>query len=63
MHNHDWTNFELKADVLTRHGANSGIYFHTEFQPEGWPDKGYEVQVNNTHTDQEAHRRPLRRER
>ena len=32
-------------------GANSGIYFHTEFQQGGWPKKGYEVQVNNSHTD------------
>ena len=46
-----FTNFEFSADVLTKKGANSGIYFHTEFQPKGWPSKGYEIQVNNTHTD------------
>lgn len=46
-----FTNFEWKADVLTKPGANSGMYFHTTFQPEGWPEKGYEVQVNNTHKD------------
>lgn len=42
-------NFELKAEVKTSPGANSGIYFHTSFQEEGWPERGYEVQINNTH--------------
>lgn len=51
VQNHDFRNFEWKADVLTFPGANSGMYFHTEFQQTGWPSKGYEVQVNNTHTD------------
>ena len=32
-------------------GANSGIYFHTAYQQDGWPAKGYEAQVNNSHTD------------
>ncbi|MBP7482003.1 MAG: DUF1080 domain-containing protein [Lacunisphaera sp.] len=49
--NHDFKNFELSVDVLTRPGANSGVYFHTVWQPEGWPAKGYEVQVNNTQKD------------
>ena len=49
--NHDFKNFELKADIMTKPGSNSGIYFHTEFQQEGWPEKGYEVQVNNSHSD------------
>jgi len=44
-------NFEFKAEVLTTRGSNSGIYFHTRFQPLGWPQYGYEVQVNNTHSD------------
>jgi hypothetical protein len=51
VHNHDFTNFEFKADIMTKPGANSGVYFHTEYQPTGWPAKGYEVQVNNTHKD------------
>lgn len=46
-----FTNFEFKADVKTEKGANSGIYFHTAYQQDGWPDKGYEVQVNNSHSD------------
>ena len=49
---HNFKNFEFKADVMTLPGANSGMYFHTEFLDEGWPEKGYEVQVNNTHGDQ-----------
>lgn len=51
VEDHNFTNFELKADVKTTEGSNSGIYFHTEYQEEGWPAKGYEVQVNNTHDD------------
>jgi len=44
-------NFDLKVDVMTEHNANGGIYFHTKYQPEGWPRAGFECQVNNTHTD------------
>ena len=51
VHHHDWTNFEAKADIMTRSGANSGFYFHTVWQEKGWPDKGFEVQVNNSHKD------------
>lgn len=48
---HMFKNFEFKADVMTKPGANSGMYFHTEYQEEGWPSKGYEVQVNNSSGD------------
>lgn len=48
---HNFKNFELKADIMARPGANSGVYVHTAFQESGWPAKGYEVQVNNTHSD------------
>lgn len=48
---HNFKNFEFKAQVMTAPGANSGMYFHTKFQEGGWPSKGYEVQVNNSHTD------------
>ena len=51
VHNHDWKNFEAKMDIMAKHSANSGFYFHTAFQDTGWPDKGFEVQVNNTHGD------------
>ncbi len=48
---HDFKNFEFKAEVMTTPGSNSGIYFHTVYQEKSWPKKGYEVQVNNSHTD------------
>ena len=48
---HAFKDFELKADVLTKPGANSGIYIRTAFQPTGWPSRGYEVQINNSHSD------------
>ena len=47
-HNADFKNFELSADVMTRAGSNSGIYFHTAYQPSGWPAAGFEVQIANT---------------
>jgi hypothetical protein len=49
--NHNFKDFELQVEVMTTPGSNSGIFFHTAYQDEGWPSKGYEVQVNNTHTD------------
>lgn len=51
VHNHDWKNFHLRAEVKTFPHANSGIYFHTAYQEAGWPDQGFEAQVNATHTD------------
>lgn len=51
VENHNFTDFEFEAEVMTMPGANSGVYFHTEYQQEGWPAKGYEVQVNNSHSD------------
>lgn len=49
--NHEFRNFEFRAKVMTTPGSNSGIFIHTAYQAEGWPSKGYEIQVNNTHTD------------
>lgn len=51
IENHNFKNFEFKATVMTKPGANSGIYIHTEYQEGGWPSKGYEVQVNNSQED------------
>ena len=45
----DFKNFEFSAEVMTRPGANSGIYFHTAFQPVGFPAAGFEVQVANSY--------------
>jgi hypothetical protein len=44
-------NFELQLEVKTFPKGNSGVYLHTEYQEKGWPSKGYEVQVNQTHSD------------
>jgi len=49
--NHDFKNFELRLEVKTAPVSNSGIYFHTQFQEEGWPAKGYECQVINSKPD------------
>jgi hypothetical protein len=51
VHDHDFKNFDFKADVMTFPKANSGLYFHTKYQEEGWPKYGYEAQVNNSHQD------------
>ena len=44
---------------MTRPGSNGGVYVLTEFQESGgnvratgrFPSKGFEIQVNNSHTD------------
>ena len=46
---HMFKDFELEVEVKTLPGSNGGIYIDTEFQPQGWPGKGFEVQVNNTY--------------
>ena len=49
--NHDFKNFIFKAEVKTFPSSNSGIYFHTKYQEEGFPKFGMESQVNTTHKD------------
>src|SRR5258708_29525158 len=57
--NQSFRNFELKVDVITRPGAHGGVYVLTEFEEVGgrtrasgrFPSKGFEIQVNNSHTD------------
>jgi 3-keto-disaccharide hydrolase len=57
--NHAFRNFELKVDVMTRKGSNGGIYVLTEYEANPanvrasgrFPSKGFEIQVNNSHTD------------
>jgi hypothetical protein len=51
VQNHNFKNFELKLEIMTFPKGNSGVYFHTEWQEMGFPRKGYEVQVNTSHTD------------
>jgi hypothetical protein len=51
VNNAEFIDFEFSAEVKTMPKANSGIFFHTKYQETGWPDKGYEVQVNQSHSD------------
>jgi hypothetical protein len=57
---HSFRDFELKVDAMTRAGSNGGIYVLTELQEPAaglvratgrFPSKGFEIQVNNSHTD------------
>jgi len=48
VHNHDFKDFHFKAEVMTFPNSNSGIYFHTNPKDQGWPEHGFECQVNNT---------------
>lgn len=50
INNHDFKNFELKVEVMTRPGSNGGIFFHTGPQKE-FLKKGYEAQVCNSCAD------------
>jgi hypothetical protein len=51
VNKHQFKNFVLRAEVMTYPKANSGIYFHTAYQEEGFPKQGMECQVNNSHKD------------
>jgi hypothetical protein len=51
LRNADFKNFRWKCELMTKPKANSGMYFHTKYQPTDWPKIGHEVQVNNTHGD------------
>jgi Domain of Unknown Function (DUF1080) len=43
-------NCEFRATVKINKGGNSGMYFRAQSIEPGWP-KGYEAQVNTSHTD------------
>ncbi len=49
--NANFDDFEFKAEVYTFPNSNSGIFFHTQYQEEGWPQHGYEAQVNATYSN------------
>jgi len=51
VNNGKFNNFEWKCEILTKPRSNSGMYFHTKYQPTGWPARGQEVQINNSHGD------------
>jgi hypothetical protein len=48
VHGGDFRNFELEVELSTQPECNSGVYFHTAYLETGFPEKGFEVQVNNT---------------
>jgi hypothetical protein len=50
VRNADFKNFEMRVEVMTRPRCNSGVFFHSRFQETGWPEQGFEIQVNNTAT-------------
>lgn len=43
----DFKYFEFVADVKCVGPSNSGIFFHTTYQANGWPKQGFEAQVCN----------------
>lgn len=51
VNHHDFKNFHLRVDVMTFPKANSGIYFHTQYQESSYPKFGIECQVDNSHGD------------
>ena len=46
-----YKDFWLSIRFKCEDDGNSGVYFHTEYQDMGFPKKGFEVQVNNSHSD------------
>ena len=50
VENHDFKNFEFRCQAMTEPGSNSGIFFHTEVET-GRLNKGYEMQIDNSHVD------------
>jgi len=59
VRDHAFRTFELQVDVMTRPGSNGGIYVLTRYEADPanvrasgrFPSKGFEIQVNNSHTD------------
>ena len=37
FHDHNFKDFELTVDVMTKPDSNGGIYIQTEYQDQGWP--------------------------
>jgi len=52
----DFKNFEFSAEVMTKDGANSGIYFHTAYQEKDFPERGFEAQVLNLRNGEGGYR-------
>ena len=47
----EFKDFVFETDIKTTPGSNSGIFIHTKYQDEGWPEQGYEIQVNVSQSD------------
>ena len=43
---HSFKNFDIKMEVQSFPGTNSGLYFHTTYQDGGYPKFGMESQIN-----------------
>jgi hypothetical protein len=52
----NFKNFELEVEALTRPLCNSGVFFHTAYQESGFPNRGFEIQINNTATGEGSYR-------
>ncbi len=48
VRNAGFKNFELEVEARALANANSGVYFHTVWQEKDWPNRGFEVQINNS---------------
>lgn len=45
-----WKNFEAEIQFMTKENANSGLFFHADWQESGWP-RALECQINVSHED------------
>ncbi len=45
----EFKNFEFETEVKTLPQANSGIFIHTRYQDENYPEEGYGIQINNSY--------------
>ncbi len=52
----DFTNFILEIEACAAARSNSGVFIHTAWQKTGWPDHGYEIQINNSYNGHGQHR-------
>jgi hypothetical protein len=49
-------NFELEVEALARPACNSGVHFHTAYQETNFPQKGFEIQIDNTYVGEASYR-------
>jgi hypothetical protein len=49
--NHTFKDFDLRLEVMAKAKSNGGIYICTTYQDTGFPQTGFEIQLNNSHTD------------